>query len=604
MALGSSINNSLYGSYLVRGSSGAGKTTLMDVISLRKTSGTIEGEVRLNGFLQERVSFLRSSGYVEQFDVQQAELTVRETVVFSARLRLSRDNPVTATDEGRLKFVEYVLEMMELTDIAQYQVGSYEEGGLTFEQRKRLAIAVELAASPSVVFLDEPTSGLDSRGALVIMRAMKKIADTGRTVCATIHQPSAAVFEMFDDLLLLKRGGEVVFFGELGEESCHLVDYFEARGAAPIEHGENPAAWMLTAYTKDDSLDEDGNTVRAQTNWKEEFEQSEQYRTMKEELAAIKSNPIESKKITFDTVYAAGRSTRELLMLRRTFRIMMRSPSYNLARIMLAIIYALIIGTVFLGTRNKEKVFSENMVDGILSTIFLAMTIIGVVSVSMAVPVMKQIRDVFYKHRASGMLDHISVSLSVTVGELPFIVIMSAIFCSIYYSLVGLFQAADKWFMFFLYFALNIATYTYFGQAFICMVRDVPTAGALVGALIGFNVFFSGLVVRPQYFVGLFQIGYYTAPGRYVYEGVVVSQFAGLQYPVNASPYSPYWFFLDCTDPTETCQGSMESYVNFFFGGKFGVGNRPLDLGITFFCLALARFALWLSLKKLNYVNT
>lgn len=127
----------------------------MDCLALRKTSGVIEGEVRLNGFLQERVSFLRSSGYVEQFDVQQAELTVEETVLFSAQLRLSRDNPMTATKEGRLQFVDYVLEMMELTNIAKLQVGSFEEGGLTFEQRKRLAIAVELAASPSIIFLDE-----------------------------------------------------------------------------------------------------------------------------------------------------------------------------------------------------------------------------------------------------------------------------------------------------------------------------------------------------------------------------------------------------------------------------------------------------------------
>jgi ABC-type multidrug transport system ATPase subunit len=127
----------------------------MDVIALRKTSGVIEGEVRLNGFLQERVSFLRSSGYVEQFDVQQAELTVRETVLFSAQLRLPRDNPMTSTDAGRVQFVDYVLDMMELTNIARLQVGSYEEGGLTFEQRKRLAIAVELAASPSIIFLDE-----------------------------------------------------------------------------------------------------------------------------------------------------------------------------------------------------------------------------------------------------------------------------------------------------------------------------------------------------------------------------------------------------------------------------------------------------------------
>lgn len=113
----------------------------------------------MNGFLQHRVSFLRSSGYVEQFDVQQAELTVRETVMFSARLRLSRDNPVTCTDEGRRRFVDYVLQMMELSNIEKLQVGSYEEGGLSFEQRKRLAIAVELAASPAIIFLDEPTSG-------------------------------------------------------------------------------------------------------------------------------------------------------------------------------------------------------------------------------------------------------------------------------------------------------------------------------------------------------------------------------------------------------------------------------------------------------------
>lgn len=178
-----------HGSLLICRSSGAGKTTLMDVIAMRKTSGTITGEIKLNGFLQERTSFLRCSGYVEQFDVQQPELTVRETVTFCARLRLDAKDSAIGSDKGKLRYVDHVLETMELTDIQTLQVGSYEEGGLTFEQRKRLAIACELAGSPSVLFLDEPTSGLDSRGALVVMRAMKRIADTGRTVCATIHQP-------------------------------------------------------------------------------------------------------------------------------------------------------------------------------------------------------------------------------------------------------------------------------------------------------------------------------------------------------------------------------------------------------------------------------
>lgn len=164
----------------------------MDVIALRKVSGTTTGEIRMNGFVQERISFLRSSGYVEQFDVQQAELTVRETVTFSARLRLDSSKPLTKTDKGKRQFVDYVLDTMALTPIENFQVGkygnrkfilglhgwaaflgppltsslyftlvhpgNYTEGGLTFEQRKRLAIAVELAASPSVIFLDEVSS--------------------------------------------------------------------------------------------------------------------------------------------------------------------------------------------------------------------------------------------------------------------------------------------------------------------------------------------------------------------------------------------------------------------------------------------------------------
>ena len=116
---------------------------------------------------------------------------------------------------------------------------------MTFEQKKRLSIAVELAASPSVIFLDEPTSGLDARAALLVMNALRKICDTGRTVVATIHQPSSAVFDMFDDLLLLKKGGKVVYFGELGLCSCNLVTYFEGLGSSRMNKGENPATWML-----------------------------------------------------------------------------------------------------------------------------------------------------------------------------------------------------------------------------------------------------------------------------------------------------------------------------------------------------------------------
>lgn len=124
----------------------------MDCLSLRKTSGEITGDVTLNGHPQEPLSFRRCTGYVEQFDVQSPALTIRETVDFSAKLRLDeRDKAVT--DESIKKFVDQTLAMLELDTLQDLQVGSDLTGGLSFEQKKRLSIAVELVANPSVLFL-------------------------------------------------------------------------------------------------------------------------------------------------------------------------------------------------------------------------------------------------------------------------------------------------------------------------------------------------------------------------------------------------------------------------------------------------------------------
>ncbi len=97
-------------------------------------------------------------------------------------------------------------------------MGNENYVGLSPGQLKLLTIGVELVSNPSILFLDEPTSGLDSRAALVVMRVVKNIAATGRTVLCTIHQPSSEVFYLFDYLLLLKSGGETVYFGPLGDE--------------------------------------------------------------------------------------------------------------------------------------------------------------------------------------------------------------------------------------------------------------------------------------------------------------------------------------------------------------------------------------------------
>ncbi|KAF8387704.1 hypothetical protein HHK36_026358 [Tetracentron sinense] len=179
------------------GVSGAGKTTLMDVLSGRKTGGTIEGEIRIGGYLKVQETFARISGYCEQTDIHSPLITVEESVIYSAWLRL----PPQIDSNTKADFVNEVLETIELDEIKDALVGIPGVSGLSTEQRKRLTIAVELVANPSIIFMDEPTSGLDARAAAIVMRAVKNVVDTGRTVVCTIHQPSIDIFEAFDEVL-------------------------------------------------------------------------------------------------------------------------------------------------------------------------------------------------------------------------------------------------------------------------------------------------------------------------------------------------------------------------------------------------------------------
>jgi len=94
------------------------------------------------------------------------------------------------------------MNLVELHLVRNFRVGLPGVDGLSTEQRKRLTIAVELVANPSIIFMDEPTSGLDARAAAIVMRTVRNTADTGRTIVCTIHQPSIDIFEAFDEVLL------------------------------------------------------------------------------------------------------------------------------------------------------------------------------------------------------------------------------------------------------------------------------------------------------------------------------------------------------------------------------------------------------------------
>eukprot|EP00581_Thalassiosira_minuscula_P015180 CAMPEP_0183715372 /NCGR_PEP_ID=MMETSP0737-20130205/9619_1 /TAXON_ID=385413 /ORGANISM="Thalassiosira miniscula, Strain CCMP1093" /LENGTH=1519 /DNA_ID=CAMNT_0025944463 /DNA_START=22 /DNA_END=4581 /DNA_ORIENTATION=- len=592
------------------GESGAGKTTLMDVIALRKGGGDIQGEVLLNGFPQESDSFRRCSGYVEQFDVQSAELTVRETIRFSAQLRLQKSDPVYNTPNGLEQHINFIIDVLELTREADSLVGNEEEGGLTFEQKKRLSIAVEVAASPSIIFLDEPTSGLDARAALLVMNAMKKLCDSGRTVVATIHQPSSAVFDMFDDLMLLKKGGEVVFFGDLGVCSANLVAYFEELGATRMNKGENPATWMLNVLGQkimSKGNDTDGEPLNFAEAWKD----SSNYVDLQRRLSEAAESKDENLEIKFDTQFAVPWYTRDNLMAKRLSTIYWRSPAYNLARMALSLVIALLLGSIFIPIRSKD-VFSEPEIYSLLGTIFISFIIIGVLSVTSVLPVMLSVRDMYYRHKAAGMLNSRSVGRALSSAEKKFIIISCFLFCLVFIPLSGITNSPSltlrervmESIAFWGFFTFNMAIYSYCGQLFMCLVRGQGTAYVLCSVFIGINNFFSGFIVRPQQMMGGFwEITYWICPGHYVYEGLVMTVFHKDERKVSVSEGSDYYFDLNCDEylVDGVCEVPVYEYVDTFFGKLYNRDNVIRNLLILGGILFLVRFSTFMALRFLTY---
>ena len=166
------------------------------------------------------------------------------------------------------------------------------------------------------------------------MRGLKRIAQSGRAVCCTIHQPSTAIFNDFDELLLLKRGGETVFFGEIGNQSSLLIKYLEGFDATTKIHpGENPATWMLTTTGAGNSS---SNT--APFDYAGSYTSSTLRQKCIARIDQICSDASEDKKLEFSHEYATTYGTQASTVFSRTLTVYYRSPSYSVTRVMVAIV--------------------------------------------------------------------------------------------------------------------------------------------------------------------------------------------------------------------------------------------------------------------------
>jgi len=406
------------------GSSGAGKTTLLDVLAGRKNTGTVRGKIFLNGVPKQDEYFRKIMGYVEQFDSLPGKATAREAISFSAALRL--DGSVTTTQ--RLAFVDNVLGMLDLLPLQNHMIGDMAAGGMSFEQRKRVSIGVELAANPAILFLDEPTTGLDSRAAQALIGHIRRIASSGRTVVCTIHQPSSALFESFDNLLLLRRGGQTVFFGGLGLHAVHLKTFFEAcPGVTPLSTSTNPATWMLEIIgagtskgkSKEDSADSatgESNVIVIDHN--QYYLQSALYARNKDALKYY-TTPNEGSEILPEPEdgYPTSSWTQFVELFTRMNRTYWRSPTYSLGRIGVNILLALIFASAY----PKQEYTTYVAAISRAGVIFITTLFCGILSLITTIPVMSAERLVFYREQQSRMYQVWIYTLTTVLIEVIFL---------------------------------------------------------------------------------------------------------------------------------------------------------------------------------------
>ncbi|CZT10387.1 related to A.gambiae ATP-binding-cassette protein [Rhynchosporium agropyri] len=325
------------------GGSGSGKTTMLNTMAERLTSArlSVGGKTTFNGL--GGVNSVRSA-YVMQQDVLLPTLTVRETLRYSANLRL----PPPTTEEGRKKVVEEVILELGLKDCANTRIGNHQHKGCSGGEKRRTSIGVQLLSNPSVLFLDEPTTGLDATSAFQLVRTLKHLAKKGRTIITTIHQPRSEIWGMFDGLVILTRGSPV-FTGKA--DDC--IPWFERMGME-LPPFVNPAEFLIDIAAIDNRTPEleaasSERVERFKAAWLEESQH--RYASNIEKGAPVPEQT--SKKSIHLARSPFIRQTRVLTS--RTFLTTYRDPMGMAGSLSEAILMGVLTGWVFFGLSRDQS---------------------------------------------------------------------------------------------------------------------------------------------------------------------------------------------------------------------------------------------------------
>ncbi|WZZ64314.1 hypothetical protein YC2023_075684 [Brassica napus] len=417
----------------IMGPSGSGKSTLLDALAGRLAGNVVmSGKVLVNG-KKRRLDF-GTSAYVTQEDVLLGTLTVRESIAYSAHLRL----PSKLSRKEISDIVEATITDMGLQECSDRSIGNWHMRGISGGEKKRLSIALEVLTKPSLLFLDEPTSGLDSASAFYVVQILRNIASNGKTVISSIHQPSGEVFALFDDLLLLS-GGETVYFGE-----AKFATKFFGETGFPCPSRRNPSDHFLRCVNSDfdgitatvvesrrihdssfslyqetsNTLDPLDNmpTAEIRTTLVRKFKCSEYAvasRARIQEITSIKGLVTERNNASQTSWWKQLR-----VLTQRSFINMSRDLGYYWIRIGVYILLSICVGSVFFNVgRNHTNVMNTAACGGFMAGFMTIMSIGGFQSF---IEEMK----VFSRERLNGHYGVAVYTVSNFLSSLPFIILM------------------------------------------------------------------------------------------------------------------------------------------------------------------------------------
>ncbi|KAI8058218.1 ABC-2 type transporter-domain-containing protein [Syncephalis plumigaleata] len=540
------------------GSSGAGKTTLLDVLAQRKAEGSVSGDIRLQKHVPS-TDFRLLTGYCEQMDVHNPFATVLETLHFSADLR----RPSSVSEAEKNNDIQMIIRLLELENIAHAMIGHPSTGkGISVEERKRVTIAMELVARPTILFLDEPTSGLDAQASFTIISLIRRLADSGQAIICTIHQPSALLFEHFDKLLLLARGGNTVYFGKIGKDSHELISYFERNGAAQCPPTANPAEYILDAVGA-------GVTADATVDWPQIWRSSpeakkvqtscdhftaECKRFIAEEAAASQAQSHHHRRhhrqapppAYYTNGYKQCRIVTERMVLNYW-----RQPDYNFGRLLNQIIIALILGFTFYRL-DYDKADLMNRSFAIFQT-----TVLGVIVINDVMPQFFQQRSLFIRETSAGYYSWWVFTTAMILAEIPYLLLNATIFFVINYYLTNYNPKGSRAVYYWLMYLVFIMFAGTFGQAIAAMTPNLMVAMLVAPFFSAMMGIFSGVIIPNSAMVTFWRRWmYWVDPYHYVIEGLLTND-------LHEKPLFCYGdqFNLLQPPPGQTCGGYMARFL-------------------------------------------